>query len=81
MHKLKRSIVSLGLVIFSLSGCHKEKIPDIVSVGDCEHGIVSESNLAKVQEVFVEAARADVLISAGCYQANFIKKHHDEINQ
>ena len=77
--KLGLSAMAILSVVFA--ACHKEKVPDIVSVGDCEHGIVSESNLAKVQEVFVEAARADVLISAGCYQTNFIKKHHDEINQ
>jgi hypothetical protein len=69
--KLKRLIVGLVLVI--ISGC-KAHIPDIIQVGECEHGIVTNKNLADVKKVWAEAQQTDVLISGGCYQEYFIKK-------
>ena len=76
MHNLKKLIGGFGLVIL-LSACKHEAIPDIVSVGDCEHGIVAESQLIELQKIFPEAKRADVLISGGCYQLYLIKQHHE----
>lgn len=62
-------IVSLCLI----SGCAAQ-IPDIINVGECEHGIVTDVNLAYVQGVWPQAQVTDVLISGGCYQDRFIKK-------
>lgn len=69
--RLKRLIVVLSAVI--ISGC-AAKVPDIIQVGDCEHGIVSEKNLSDVRKIWTESQRTDVLISGGCYQSRFIKK-------
>lgn len=71
--KFKTLIVGCSLVI--ISGC-AAKAPNItiISIGDCEHGIVTDSNVKSVKNVWPEAQQADVLISGGCYQDNFIKK-------
>lgn len=63
-------IVSCSLVI--ISGC--THTPDIIQVGECEHGIVFRKNLDDVKKIFPEAQITDVLISGGCYQDKFIKK-------
>ena len=63
-------IVSLCLIS---SGCIKY-VPDIISVGECERGIVMRSNLIEVQKIWPEAQITDVLISGGCYQERFIRK-------
>lgn len=55
-----------------ISGC--THVPDIIHVGDCEHGIVSDINFRDVQKIFPESQKTDVLISGGCYQDYFIKK-------
>lgn len=68
--RLKKLIGSCLLVI--ISGC--AHIPDIIQVGDCEHGIVTEKNLNDVKKIWKDAQRTDVLISGGCYQERFIKK-------
>lgn len=68
---MKKLIVILNLII--ISGCATQ-VPDIISVGECEHGIVSEKNINDVRRIWSEARRADVLISGGCYQEKFIKK-------
>lgn len=60
----------LSLVI--ISGCSHP--PDIIQVGDCEHGIVTQKNINDVQKVWKDAQVTDVLISGGCYQDHFIKK-------
>lgn len=59
-----------------ISGCIKQIAvpPIIVMIGDCEHGIVSESNIDNVKKIFPEAQRTDVLIAGGCYQDHFIKR-------
>ena len=66
---MKLIIVSLMVII---SGCSHP--PDIIQVGDCEHGIVSKKNVTDVQKVWKDAQLTDVLISGGCYQNKFIKK-------
>lgn len=70
----KTLIVGCSLVI--ISGCTKQQIavPAIIMIGDCEHGIVSESNIESVKKIWPEAQRTDVLIAGGCYQDHFIKK-------
>ena len=70
----KTLIVGCSLVI--ISGCTKPIIvaPSIIMIGDCEHGIVSISNLESVKKIFPEAQRTDVLIAGGCYQDHFIRK-------
>ena len=68
--RLKRLIVSSVLAI--ISGC--SQIPDIIQLGDCEHGIVTEKNLNDAKKIWPESQRTDVLISGGCYQSRFIKK-------
>ena len=76
MHNWKRLIGSCGLVIISgmVVGCHKTiPPPDIIMIGDCEHGVVSMTNVAAVQKIFPEAQHTDVLIAGGCYQSHFIK--------
>lgn len=56
-------------------GCHKQIIPPaIIMIGDCEHGIVSQSNIQDVVKIFPEAKHTDVLIAGGCYQDHFIKQ-------
>lgn len=68
-------ILTIGLLLVIISGCHKEiPVPVILSVGDCEHGIVSEKNIKEVKQVWVDAQLTDVLISGGCYQDTFIRK-------
>jgi hypothetical protein len=73
---LRILIVGLSLVI--TSGCSlfvKEiVIPDIISVGECERGVVTNINLEYVQGVWPQAQVADVLISAGCYQEKLIRQ-------
>lgn len=58
------------------SGCSlfKDNIPDIISVGECERGVVTAVNLEYVQGVWPQAQQTDVLISGGCYQNRLIKK-------
>jgi len=76
VHKLKRWIGSCALVIISLVmlGCHKQiPSPDIIMIGDCEHGIVAPVNYEAVKAIFPEAQPTDVLIAGGCYQSHFIK--------
>lgn len=62
--------------MLGFSGCawFKEPVPDIISVGDCERGIVTAINKEYVQGVWPQADITDVLISGGCYQDKFIKK-------
>lgn len=66
------------MIIISSSGCalfkEKVEVPDIISVGECERGVVTETNLEYVQGVWPAAQKTDVLISGGCYQDQFIKK-------
>lgn len=64
--------LGVGLICMSISGC--ANIPDIIQVGDCEHGIVTIGNVEKIRAVWPEAQQTDVLISGGCYQKHFIKK-------
>jgi hypothetical protein len=75
---LSRLIVGWLVVIISSSGCslfkEKVEVPDIISVGECERGVVTEINLEYVQGVWPMAQQTDVLISGGCYQDHFIKK-------
>jgi len=68
---LKKLIVILSLLI--VSGCATQ-VPDIISVGECERGIVTDINLEYVQGVWPQAQQTDVLISGGCYQDKLIKK-------
>lgn len=71
----KKLVVGCSLVIMS-SGCQLLKghpPADIVMVGDCEHGLVSDANLHEVKKMFPEAQRTDVLIAGGCYQEHIIK--------
>lgn len=68
MKKLIR-IVSLCLIS---SGC--SNVPDIITVGECERGIVVKSNVDDIKKIWPEAEITDVLISGGCYQDRFIKK-------
>lgn len=65
----------LSLLIVS-SGCSlfKDNIPDIISVGECERGVITDINLEYIQEVWPQADITDILISGGCYQDKFIKK-------
>jgi hypothetical protein len=56
-----------------ISGC-ASNIPDIISVGECERGIVTEHNIVDVQKIWMQAQVTDVLISGGCYQDKLIKK-------
>lgn len=68
-------ILIVGLSLGIISGCvSKEVVPIIISVGECERGIVTEINLEYVQGVWPQAQPTDVLISGGCYQNRFIKK-------
>ena len=62
-------ICSLLLV----SGCAAQ-VPDIISVGECERGVVTDINLEYVQGVWPQADITDVLISGGCYQDKLVKK-------
>jgi hypothetical protein len=55
-----------------ISGC--THVPDIIHVGDCEHGIVSKGNINDVKKIWPEVELTDVVISGGCYQDHFIKK-------
>lgn len=71
MLKLKKLIGIVSLCI--LSGCATQ-VPDIISVGDCERGIVVETNIIEVKKIWNKAELTDVLISGGCYQDRFIKK-------
>lgn len=76
MVKFKMLIVGCSLVIISGCSLFKEEVAPIViiSIGDCEHGIVSAGNIKQIQAVWTEARQTDVLISGGCYQDYFIKK-------
>lgn len=49
-------------------------MPDIITVGECEHGIVTKDNVLYVKKIWQDANITDVLISGGCYQERFIKK-------
>ena len=69
----------LSLCLISLSGCGlfigcATPAPDIINVGECEHGVVTGINLEYVQGVWPQAQVTDVLISGGCYQDRFIKR-------
>lgn len=57
----------------TLSSCHN-RVPDIIHVGDCEHGIVTQGNIEEIRKTFKEVKPLDVLISGGCYQEHFIQK-------
>lgn len=64
-------------MIISSGGCalfQKEDVPDILSVGECERGVVTDLNKEYVQGVWPQAQETDVLISGGCYQEKLIKK-------
>jgi len=71
-------ILIAGLSLVTISGCawfQKEiVVPDIISVGECERGVVTDINLEYVQGVWPQAQQTDVLISGGCYQDRLIKK-------
>ena len=58
------------------SGCSwfKDSVPDIISIGECERGVVTNVNLEYVRGVWPQAQVPDVLISAGCYQEQLINK-------
>lgn len=59
----------------TISGCTSQQVvPAIISVGECERGVVTGVNLAYVQELWPYAQVTDVLISGGCYQDKLIKK-------
>lgn len=58
--------------LVSLSGCGV--VPDIISVGECERGIVTSKNVLQTQEIWPQAQTTDVLITGGCYQEKLIKK-------
>lgn len=68
---MKRLIVILSLCL--VSGCAAQ-VPDIISVGECERGVVVETNIGEVQKIWNRAELTDMLISGGCYQDRFIKK-------
>jgi hypothetical protein len=74
---LKILIVSSSLVII-VNGCslfQKEVVvPAIISVGECERGVITGMNLEYVQGVWPQAQVTDVLVSGGCYQDRMIKK-------
>ena len=55
------------------SACHKT-VPDIIQIGDCEHGIVTGKNIDETRKIWKDSQVTDVLISGGCYQDHFIKK-------
>jgi hypothetical protein len=63
-------------VIISGCGLFKKEVvvPDIISVGECERGVVTDINLKYVQDLWPQADITDVLISGACYQDRFIKK-------
>lgn len=65
-----RLIFVLALSLIS-NGCTRTVI---VSVGECERGIVTKQNVQHIKEVWPEADITDVLISGGCYQDKHIKK-------
>ena len=73
---MKRLIVSCLVVIISsiVIGCKTTQVPNIISVGECERGVVTDVNLAYVQDLWPQAQETDVLISGGCYQEHMIKK-------
>lgn len=80
MRNWKKLIGSCALVIFSsgVLGCQlfqKPVVPppDIIMIGDCEHGIVTTANLEETLKIFPEAQRTDVLMAGGCYQEHVIK--------
>lgn len=54
------------------SGC--AVIPDIISVGECERGIVTKNNVSDVKKIWENADITDVLISGACYQDKFIRR-------
>jgi hypothetical protein len=54
--------------------CQTVVVPDIISVGECERGIVTDVNLDYVRDLWPQAQIADILISGGCYQEHMIKK-------
>lgn len=56
-----------------INGC-APVVPDIIQIGECEHGIVTNKNIDDAKKIWIEAQRTDVLISGGCYQEKFIKK-------
>jgi hypothetical protein len=56
-----------------ISGC-AESVPNILHIGECERGIVTEENIEKIKSVWPETHVTDILISGGCYQDRFIKK-------
>lgn len=70
----KLAVVCLLAIMSSGCSWFKDQPPaDIVMVGDCEHGLVSDANLSEVKKLFPEAQRTDVLIAGGCYQQHIIK--------
>lgn len=72
---MKRLIkICVLFVLLSLSSGCKTPSPDIISVGECERGVVTEINLAYVRSLWPQADITDVLISGGCYQDKLIKK-------
>lgn len=71
---MKILIVGSSLVIISGCAAKTAAVPNIISVGDCERGIVTDSNVKSVQGLWPKAQVTDVLISGGCYQDHFIKK-------
>ena len=64
----------IGLTLVIISGCHSKPSVMILSMGECERGIVTEKNAGDIQKVWKDAERGDILISGGCYQEHFIKK-------
>lgn len=63
------------LSLYSSVGCSKDiVVPDIISIGECERGVVTDTNIMDVKKIWSKAERTDVLITGGCYQETFIKK-------
>lgn len=66
------------MIMISSSGCvlfeREVVVPDIISIGECERGVVTDVNLQYVQDLWPQAQVADVLITGGCYQEHMIKK-------
>ena len=72
---LRLRILIVGLSLEIISGCVSQVSPPaIISVGECERGVVTEINISYVQKLWSQAQITDVLISGGCYQEKLIKK-------
>lgn len=72
-----KKLVGVLLLVIISNGCalfqRNQVPPDIIMVGDCEHGLVTEASLGETQKIYPLAQRTDVLIAGGCYQQHIIK--------